>query len=107
MTWEQLSEKLGRPVEERTTVTRKVRRIGIWDKELFRKAVRMNGPRPAVALTFVDYLAPEDHLVTRYSNLSETSRAFIRDRIDIEDVDLQLIGTGVHPTEGWVCIDRR
>jgi adenylosuccinate synthase len=43
---------------ERTTVTKKIRRIGRWDHELFAKAVRLNGPNPHVALTFMDYVEP-------------------------------------------------
>ena len=60
-------EELGLP-EERTTVTQKVRRVGHWDAELIRAAVRDNGglnqtaakaPTVVVALTMIDQLIPE------------------------------------------------
>lgn len=58
-TWEQVSELAGRSVTERTTVTKKTRRIGLWDPELFERAVDLNRP-DWVALMFADYLpAPQ------------------------------------------------
>lgn len=42
---------LGLP-EEKTTVTKKVRRVGQWDGELVREAVRANGGPPVVRLAF-------------------------------------------------------
>jgi len=44
---------------EFTTVTKKQRRIGAWDDDLFAQAVRLNGPHPTLALTFADYLDPD------------------------------------------------
>lgn len=49
--------ELGVP-EERTTVTKKVRRVGRWDWDLFNRAIWLNRPT-AIALTFGDYLDPE------------------------------------------------
>jgi adenylosuccinate synthase len=50
--------------EERTTVTQKVRRVGEWDADLVREAVRANGgghgrSSVAIALTMVDQKIPE------------------------------------------------
>lgn len=52
-------EELGLP-EERTTVTQKVRRVGRWDGDLVRDAVRANGgaDHVRVALTMVDQMWP-------------------------------------------------
>jgi len=57
-TWEQV----GQP-EEYTTVTRKVRRVGLWDAVLARQAFLANGHQAGranvfAALTMADYLAP-------------------------------------------------
>ncbi len=52
--WQQISERLQRPTTEQTTVTRKTRRVGAWDDDLFRRAVLLNAPAWA-ALTFLDY----------------------------------------------------
>lgn len=52
--------ELGLP-EERTTVTKKVRRVGDWDGDLVRRAVAANGGRPVtrLALTMVDTVFPD------------------------------------------------
>jgi adenylosuccinate synthase len=58
-------EQLGLP-EEKTTVTQKIRRVGHWDAELARAAVRANGGGGSwsrspvrLALTMADQLSPE------------------------------------------------
>lgn len=45
---------------ERTTVTQKIRRVGAWDADLVRSAVRENGGHPTVrlALTMADQVFP-------------------------------------------------
>lgn len=55
--WGAISERVGHPVEERTTVTRKVRRVARWDRELFRRSALLNEPTE-IALTFCDYVDP-------------------------------------------------
>jgi adenylosuccinate synthase len=69
LTWAEVSQLVGRELEERTTVTQKVRRVGKWDPDLVKAAVRANGGgrssgdrvgfRVKVALTFADYWWPE------------------------------------------------
>ena len=56
-TWEEISQRVGHPVEERTTVTRKVRRVAHWDDALFQRALTLNEPTE-IALTFCDYVDP-------------------------------------------------
>lgn len=56
-TWDEISERVGHPVVERTTVTHKVRRVAHWDPELFRQSELLNAPTE-VALTFCDYVDP-------------------------------------------------
>lgn len=53
-------EELGLP-EERTTVTKKVRRVGYPDWDLVRRAVRANGGAPTVrlAITMMDQMMPD------------------------------------------------
>jgi hypothetical protein len=60
-------EALGLP-EERTTVTKKVRRVGGWDPHLVAGAVEANGGAPTVkiALTMLDQKFPD------LANVSET-----------------------------------
>lgn len=60
--WETLSSMTGGHVQpERTTVTKKVRRVGRWDPDLAVDAIEANGGPGAVrvALTFFDYWYPD------------------------------------------------
>lgn len=61
-TWDRLSADTGGYIQpERTTVTKKVRRVGTWDSDLAAKAIQANGGPYGcrVALTFFDYWYPE------------------------------------------------
>lgn len=59
ITWEELSNRLGKDVTpEHTTVTKKIRRIAEWDDELFKQSCLLNAPTE-IALTFADYIDPE------------------------------------------------
>ena len=57
ISWEQLSRAIGRNVTEKTTVTKKTRRVAEWDDELFRQSCVLNAPTE-IALTFADYVDP-------------------------------------------------
>lgn len=57
-TWEEVSARVGYTVTERTTVTKKTRRVAYWDDELFENACLLNAPTQ-VALTFADYIDPD------------------------------------------------
>lgn len=93
MTWDKLSEKLGRNVEERTTVTNKVRRVGIWDDELVDAAVTMNAPT-SLMVNFLDYLSPEDYGVTSLHGLTTASLRFLDYIGSRFETRISLIGTG-------------
>ena len=57
-TWGTLGQETDGYIQpEKTTVTRKIRRVGRWDADLAARAMRANAPGHAV-LTFVDYLDP-------------------------------------------------
>lgn len=51
-------EALGLP-EEKTTVTKRVRRVGIWDADLIRAAVAANGGNVRLAFGMMDQVVPE------------------------------------------------
>ena len=57
ISWEVISAKCGKPVSEKTTVTKKMRRVAEWDDELFQQSCVLNGPTE-IALTFADYVDP-------------------------------------------------
>lgn len=56
-TWEEISKKMGKEVSEKTTVTKKVRRVAEFDDDLFRQSCLLNDPTE-IALTFADYVDP-------------------------------------------------
>lgn len=58
ITWDAISEHVGHAVTEKTTVTKKTRRVALWDPELFEQACILNEPTE-IALTFCDYVAPD------------------------------------------------
>lgn len=58
ITWKELSERLGREVTEKTTVTKLTRRIALWDPSLARRSMNLNEPTE-IALTFCDYVDSE------------------------------------------------
>lgn len=62
---------------ETTTVTKKVRRIGGWDPELYRRAITLNRPI-GVAVTFLDYLDPRVKGVEEWDGLTEYVKGWIR-----------------------------
>ena len=58
ISWETLSTRMGKNITpEKTTVTKKVRRIAEWDDELFQQSCLLNAPTE-IALTFADYVDP-------------------------------------------------
>ena len=57
ISWGELSSRIGKTVSEKTTVTKKVRRVAEWDGELFRQSCILNSPTE-VALMFADYVDP-------------------------------------------------
>lgn len=95
-TWDKMSEMVGRPLLERTTVTNKVRRIGTWDDNLFARAVALNTPTE-VAITFLDYLFPQDAEKGDYGNLSELARTYINWFEKEYGVTVSMVGTGPRP----------
>jgi hypothetical protein len=80
ITWEALRQESGypHPVQEMTTVSKKLRRVGRFDWDLAARAVRVNRPT-RIALNGLDYLAYEDSPTTTQRLMiappSESSRA--------------------------------
>lgn len=105
--WDYMSERIGEKVEERTTVTNKVRRIGKWDSDLFIRAVRLNQPT-SIALTFMDYLYPENVGIVDFADLSPGALEFI-DFVETlaAPAPVRFVGTGPMKGEADIgMIDR-
>lgn len=93
-------DALGLPVEK-TTVTKKVRRVGEWDPGLVRQAVRANGGPSSnvrLALTMVDYKIPEIKGAKRFVALDEDTRKKLVRLVREVEIDtmarVALVGTG-------------
>lgn len=95
MTWDEMSERMGRPVLEQTTVTKKVRRVGAWDNELFARACTLNRPT-SVALTFADYLDSSIAGTTDWAQLMASPEIlkYARNAAAIAGAPLTHISTG-------------
>lgn len=91
--WQHFSDKFGRNMEERTTVTNKVRRIGDWDWTLASEAVRVIRP-DSIALTFADYIDPSVEGTTRWDQLTPSVRSFIDEMESRLNVPVRFVGTG-------------
>lgn len=102
LSWDEVSRRVGRPVEERTTVTKKIRRIGEWDDALFLDAVRLNAPT-SLALTFADYLDPKVEGIRTFKALTPTVLRFVDKLEAMANVPVALIGTG---GSEWAVVDR-
>lgn len=78
ITWDQLQRESGYPhsIEERTTVTNKVRRIARFDFDLAKKAVNINRPTK-LALNGLDYLDYGDWGARTCEALSDRSLKFL------------------------------
>jgi adenylosuccinate synthase len=102
LAWEEISRRVGKPVVERTTVTNKIRRVGEWDEELLDNAIALNRPT-SIAITFMDYLSPQDESKTQWEDLSDTAKRFVRYVESRFRARVSLIGTG---GSNWNIVDR-
>lgn len=85
------------PQSERTTVTKKIRRVATFSFDQLEEAVVLNGATE-IALTFCDYLSPRLHDVSDSNELDSDAdyRVFnLIDKIEeVADVPVSMIGTG-------------
>lgn len=88
-------EALGLP-PELTTVTRRTRRVGLWDPELAAAAVRANGgwPSAVVAIAMLDHVDPLVRGETTEDGLTDTAVEFIHRVKNDTGTDVVAVGTG-------------
>ena len=92
--WQEIHDKNGEQITpEKTTVTKKVRRIARWDDELFRQSCLLNEPTE-IALTFADYIDPNIYGCNKIDEV--TSSKLLNDFIFEHNLDdkIKYIGTG-------------
>ena len=103
ITWKELSDRIGKEVEETTTVTKKIRRVAEFDIEIVKKAILVNRPTQ-IALQFLNYLYPLDENKKTWGSLNQESKTYIENLERDLGVPITLIGTG---QSNEAMIDRR
>lgn len=93
LSWEEVSRRVGKPVTEKTTVTKKTRRVAEWDERLIHQACILNAPT-SLAISFIDYLSPEDEAKTVPTELSEKAWSFIEYVSSMCNTPVLMVGTG-------------
>jgi adenylosuccinate synthase len=77
---------------ERTSTTKRKRRVAEFNWSLFRKAVSLNGPTD-VALTFADYIRIENRGARRFEQLTRETLQFIEEIECVASAPVSLIAT--------------
>lgn len=103
ITWKELSRRVGRNIEETSTVTQKVRRVAEFDEGIVKEAILINRPT-GIALQFLNYLYPEDEGKNSWESLSGEAKTYIEKMESNLGVPITLIGTG---RSNEAMIDRR
>ncbi|MBZ5547978.1 MAG: adenylosuccinate synthetase [Acidobacteriia bacterium] len=93
--WDILRQESGypHPIQEMTTVSKKVRRVGRFDWELAAHAVRYNRPT-RLALNGLDYISYRDSNASDWITLSSQSKEFVRQLSSRSTTSVNLIGVG-------------
>src|SRR5205085_2436435 len=108
ISWAEVSRRSEIPVrelyrKERTSTTKRERRVGEFDWALLRKAASLNGPTD-IALTFADYITIKNRSARRLEQLSEETIQFIEEVERVTAAPVSLISTRFHSRS---IIDRR
>ena len=106
--WEAVSQRSGIPREEleakeKTSTTKRRRRVGEFDWALLRKATSLNGPTD-IALTFADYLSSKNSGRRRFDQLTQETIRFVEEVEHVASAPVSLISTGFNSRN---IIDRR
>jgi len=108
ITWEEVGRRSGYDAAElkeaeRTTTTRRQRRVAEFDWHLFRIAATLNAPTD-VALTFVDYISKSNTQARRFEQLTPETIRFVEEVEKIASCPVTMISTRFHSRS---IIDRR
>jgi adenylosuccinate synthase len=95
ITWEDLQRESGcpQPVEEMTTVTKKLRRVGRFDWELANSAVKVNRAT-SIAINGLDYLNFKNRNVEYSNSLTREAAEFLQRLEGSLGVPARFCGTG-------------
>ncbi len=108
ITWEVVAERSGVPLEElkrveKTSTTRRDRRVGEFDWAQLRRSASLNAPTD-IALTFVDYLSSENRSANRVEQLTQDSLQFVEEVERVAAAPVSLMSVRFHSR---AFIDRR
>mgnify|MGYP000966179720 CR=1 FL=1 len=108
ISWEDVAERAGETGDvlrerERTTTTKRLRRVSEFDWKLLSRAVALNTPTD-IALTFSDYISPENQKARRFEQLTPETHDLIREIERIASCPVSMITTRFHERS---IIDRR
>lgn len=95
ITWDLLRQESGYPcdITERTTVTRKVRRVARFDMQLVLDACRVNRPTHLV-IHGLDYLDYRNLGITKFSDLTKNAKIFLHRIQETTGIPLKYAFTG-------------
>lgn len=106
--WKEIARRSGKNYKqllkaEHTSTTNLLRRVGEFDWRLLRKAAILNSPTD-IALTFTDYLSPQNEIAKRFEMLHPETIKFIQEIEIVTGARVSLIVTGFNYRS---IIDRR
>jgi len=108
ISWEEIARRSGYSADrlrkaEKTTTTKRRRRIGEFEWELLHRASLLNGATD-IALTFTDYISKENIKAKRFEQLTQETINFIQEVEGVARAPVSLISTGFNSRS---IIDRR
>ncbi len=108
ISWEEIARRSGNSADrlrkaEKTTTTRRQRRIGEFEWALLQRAALLNGATD-IALTFTDYISKENVKAKRFEQLTQETITFIQEVERVAGAPVSLISTGFNSRS---IIDRR
>jgi adenylosuccinate synthase len=95
ISWEQLQKESRYPhlIEERTSVTNKIRRVARFDWDFAKKAVAVNRPT-RLAINGLDYLDAANRGAREWNALTSQARTFLSRLREESEVPCDFLGTG-------------
>jgi adenylosuccinate synthase len=108
LSWAEIARRSALPIRElrkteKTSTTKRRRRVGEFDWHLLRKAASLNAPTD-IALTFTDYLSSANREARRFEQLTEETIRFIHEIERVAGAPVSLIATAFSSRS---IIDRR
>lgn len=97
LTWAEIARRSRIPLEEllkaeRTSTTKRKRRVGEFDWALIRRAASLNGPTD-IALTFADYIDVRNRKARRFDQLTRETLQFIAELESVAGASVSLVAT--------------